>query len=55
MKQLTIASAVLIATITQSACIMVGGYSRGDGWFLWPGSFGLILILVFLYLLFGRR
>lgn len=41
--------------MTQSACMVVGGYSSGGGWFLWPGGLGLILLLALLFVFFGRR
>jgi hypothetical protein len=34
--------------LTQTACIIVGGYSSRAGWFLWPGMVGLLLMLVLL-------
>ena len=45
--------AVLLG-VSQSACIVIGGSSRG-GWFVWPGGFGLLIMILVLYLLFGRR
>ena len=44
----------VLAAVSQSACIVVGHSTRG-GWFVWPGGFGLIVIVILLYLLFGRR
>ncbi len=38
-----------------TGCVAVGYSSRG-GWFVWPGGFGLLLIvLLVLFLLRGRR
>ena len=34
---------------SQSGCI-VAGYSTNGGWFLWPGGFGLFVIIVLLFL-----
>ncbi len=39
----------LFLAFTQSACI-VAGYSSRGGWFVWPGSLGLIFILLLFYL-----
>lgn len=43
--------------LTQPSCVVVGGYSSEGGWFIWPGSLGLILLIVILLLLWrrGRR
>ena len=46
---------VLLATVvSQSACVAVG-YSNRGGWFIWPGSLGLLVIVLLLYFVFGRR
>ena len=37
-----------------SGCVMVGYSSRG-GFFVWPGSLGLLILLVVLWLLFRPR
>ena len=47
----------LLALGTASAlagCVVVGGSSRG-GFFIWPGSLGLLLMLGLLFLLLRRR
>jgi hypothetical protein len=43
--------------VTQSACVMVGGYSSDGGWYIWPGSFVSVLVvaLVVFFLLRRRR
>jgi hypothetical protein len=51
-KRLTLVAMFLAST--QSACIVIGRSSRG-GWFVWPGGFGLIILILILYFLFGRR
>lgn len=47
-----IASLLLPAT---TGCIVVGGYSSERGWFIWPGTFVLLGILLLFILLFRRR
>ncbi len=50
------ATLALIATLPLAGCLMVGGYSSRGGWFIWPGSFGFLLVLLLLFLfLRGRR
>ncbi len=54
----TVALAVLslVTTLPLTGCLMVGGYSSGGGWFIWPGSFCfLIVILLLFFFLRGRR
>jgi hypothetical protein len=53
MKRITLLAAVL--AMTQSACIMVGGYSSRGGWFFFPGSLGLLLLLALLFIFLSRR
>ena len=38
-----------------SGCVVVGGYSSGRGFFIWPGTIVILVILVILFLLFRRR
>jgi len=52
MKQVGIITLLLLFS---SGCIVVGGYSSGRGWFIWPGTIGILLILALLFLLFRRR
>ena len=41
--------------LSQTGCVAVG-YRSGGGWFVWPGSLGLLVILLLLFfLLRGRR
>jgi hypothetical protein len=48
-------AAILLVTGTLPGCIVAGGYSPGRGFFIWPGSFVLILVfVVFLLLRRGR-
>lgn len=44
----------LLAAMALSGCV-VAGYSSGGGWFVWPGSFGLLFLLLILYLVLRRR
>jgi hypothetical protein len=46
-------AAILLVTGTLPGCIVAGGYSPGRGFFIWPGSF--VLILVFVIFLLLRR
>jgi hypothetical protein len=47
-----IASLLLLAS---TGCIVVGGYSGERGWFIWPGTFVLLGIVLLFILLFRRR
>jgi hypothetical protein len=46
--------AALLATLGFSGC-MVAGYSSGGGWFVWPGSLGILVIILVIVLLMRRR
>ena len=35
-------------------CVVMG-YSSGGGFFIWPGSIGLLVLLGILWLIFSRR
>jgi fatty acid desaturase len=52
--KLAIASLLLLAS---TGCVVVGGYSSGRGFWLWPGSIVFVLIGLFLLLMmvFRRR
>jgi len=52
MKQLFIITLLLLLS---SGCVVAGGYSSGRGWFIWPGTIGLLLVVAVLFLLFRRR
>ena len=42
--------------LTSTGCVVVGGYSSGRGFWLWPGSIVFLLIgLLLLALMFFRR
>ena len=53
MKLKTAIASLLL--LTSTGCIVVGGYSSERGWFIWPGTFLLLLVAVVLFLLFRRR
>jgi nitrate reductase gamma subunit len=38
-----------------SGCVVVGGYSSGRGWFIWPGGIVFLLLIIGLFLLLKRR
>jgi hypothetical protein len=50
MKQI----AFILLTLLSSGCVVVGGYSSDRGWFLWPGTIVIFLVVV-LFLLLRRR
>ena len=56
LSTLVVAALSFIVTLPLTGCLMVGGYSSRGGWFIWPGSFGFLIILLLLFLfLRGRR
>jgi len=52
MKQLSIITLLLLLS---SGCVVAGGYSSGRGWFIWPGTIGLLLVVAVLFLFLRRR
>jgi hypothetical protein len=47
---------VLLLLLSSTGCVVVGGYSSGRGFWIWPGSIIFILIgLGLLLLMFLRR
>ncbi|HEV8137952.1 MAG TPA: hypothetical protein VGP85_24955 [Pyrinomonadaceae bacterium] len=52
MKKIGIVSIILMLT---SGCVVVGGYSSGRGWYLWPGSIVIFLVVAVIFVLFRRR
>lgn len=52
MKQTAIMALAL--ALTQTACV-VGGYSSEGGFYLWPGSIVVTVVLVLLFLFMRRR
>ncbi len=54
-SSLSIALLSLLAAPALSGCL-VAGYRSGGGWFVWPGSFGFLIVLLLLFFfLRGRR
>jgi hypothetical protein len=55
MKRFAVAMFGLLAACSMTGCIVVGHSTRG-GWFVWPGGLGLVVVvLIALFLLRGRR
>ena len=55
-KTLSLVSLTLVLTLSQTGCIVAGGYSSDGGWYIWPGSLiSILLVAVVLWLLFRRR
>lgn len=50
-----ILSLTVLLVMSQSSCILVGGYSSDGGWFIWPGSVVSILVILVVAFLFLRR
>jgi hypothetical protein len=45
----------LLVAALSSGCVVVGGYSSGRGFFIWPGTIVILVIVVILFLLLRRR
>ena len=45
----------LLVAAFSSGCVVVGGYSSGRGFFIWPGTFVILLVVVILFLFLRRR
>ncbi len=55
LNTLSLLAAGLLASTILSGCIVAGASSTG-GWFIWPGGLGLVVIvLLAIFLLRGRR
>jgi hypothetical protein len=52
MKQIVVITLLLLVS---SGCVVAGGYSSGRGWFIWPGTIGILLVVAILFLLLRRR
>jgi hypothetical protein len=46
---------LLPALMTTPGCIVVGGYSSTDGWFLWPGGILITFLFAMLLVFLARR
>ncbi len=56
MRKNVVLAAVLLAMTTGLSGCLVAGYSSGGGFFVWPGSIAItvILLLIFFFLRRGR-
>ena len=52
MRRTTVLAPAL--ALSQTACV-VGGYSSDGGFFLWPGSILVTIVLVLLFIFLRRR
>ena len=52
MKRIGIISFVLLLL---PGCVVVGGYSSDRGFFIWPGTIVIFIIVLALFLLLRRR
>lgn len=52
MKRIGIVLGILLMS---TGCVVVGGYSSNRGWFLWPGSLVILIVVAAFVLLFRRR
>lgn len=46
---------VALTLLLSPGCVVVGGYSSEGGWWLWPGTIVIFLIVAVLFLIFRRR
>ena len=53
-RSASILAAGLLLCVTLSGCL-VAGVSSGGSWFVWPGSFGLLFIILLIIFLLRRR
>jgi hypothetical protein len=53
MKRISVLALTVI--LSQTSCIVAGGYSSDGGWYIWPGSLLSILVIVIIVLLIRRR
>ena len=51
----TAAVFALALASAQTGCVFVGGYSSDGGFYVWPGSFLITAVLIFLLWLFVKR
>jgi hypothetical protein len=55
MKPISRIGLISIILIMLPGCVVVGGYSSERGWFLWPGTIVIFVVVALLFLLFRRR
>jgi hypothetical protein len=46
---------ILFTVLLSTGCVVVGGYSSERGWYLWPGTIVIFLVVLVLFLLLRRR
>ena len=46
---------VLFTVLLSTGCVVVGGYSSERGWYLWPGTIVIFVVVAALFLLLRRR
>ena len=54
LQSVHVALSAFLASSTLIGCLVIGGSSRG-GFFIWPGSIGLLVIILIVSLLLRRR
>lgn len=52
MKNIVVITLLLLLS---SGCVVAGGYSSERGWFIWPGTIGILVVVAVLFLLLRRR
>lgn len=48
-------SIIALLLLLSSGCVVAGGYSSNGGWFIWPGTLGILVVAAVLFLLLRRR
>ncbi len=54
MRWMLVALGALMMPAMLSGCFVVG-YSSASGGFIWPGGLGLVVMLLVIWFIFGRR
>ena len=49
------AAAVFLLISPISGCVLVGGYRSGSGFFVWPGTLGVVVVALLLIFVLRRR
>lgn len=55
MNRIGLVSIISIIFIMLPGCVVVGGYNPERGWFLWPGTIVIFLVVGVFVLLLRRR
>lgn len=54
LKLVSLAVAMLV--LSQTSCVVAGGYGSDGGWYIWPGSLvSLVVVAVVLFFVLKRR